>query len=127
MTRGLVDVYFNVNITRRLFLGKEIEPVSVARDLGVYIDQTLCYNEHISKLVSSCVYKLVQFNRIKHLLDNKALLLMINAFRFSKLFLNCSTVWGNTSKTNIKKHQLAQNFAVKIVLCLRNSIIFPRV
>ena len=66
-------------------LGKEIEPVSVARDLDVYIDQTLNYIEHISKLVSSCVHKL-QINRIKHLLDRKTLLLMINAFVFSKLF-----------------------------------------
>jgi len=48
--------------------GKEIEPVSVARDLGIYIDQTLNYNEHISKLVSSCVHKLVQINRIKDLM-----------------------------------------------------------
>ena len=48
-------------------LGKEIEPVSVARDVGVYIDhidQTLYFNEHISKLVSSCVHKLVPINRI---------------------------------------------------------------
>lgn len=29
-------------------LGKEIEPVSVAKDLGVYIDQILNYDEHIS-------------------------------------------------------------------------------
>ena len=99
-------------------LGKEIEPVSVARDLGVYIDQTLNYNEHISKLVSNCVHKLVQINRIKHLLDRKSLLLMINAFVFSKLFY-CSTVWGNTSKSNIKKLQLVQNFAGKIVLGLK--------
>jgi len=67
--------------------GKEIEPVSVGRGLGVCIDQTLNYNEHISKLVSSCVHKLVQINRIKHLLDLKTLLLMINAFVFSKTLL----------------------------------------
>ena len=99
-------------------LGKEIEPVSVARDLGVYIDQTLSYNEHISKLVSSCILKHVQINRINHLLDRKTLLLMINAFVFSKLFY-CSTVWENTSKSNIKKLQLVQNFAGKIVLGLK--------
>ena len=57
----------------------------------------------------------VQINRIKRLLDRKTLLLMINAFVFSKLFY-CSTVWGNTSKSNIKKLQLVQNFAGKIVL-----------
>ena len=99
-------------------LGKEIEPGSVTRDLDVYIDQTLNNNEHISKLVSSCVHKLVQMNRIKHLLDRKTLLLMINAFVFSKLFY-CSTVWENTSKSNIKKLQLVQNFAGKIVLGLK--------
>ena len=99
-------------------LGKEIEPVSVARDLGVYIDQTLNYNEYISKLVSSCVHKLVQINRIKHLSDRKTLLLVINAFVFSKLFC-CSTVWGTTSKSNIKKLQLVQNFAGNIVLGLK--------
>ena len=48
----------------------------------------------------------------------KSLLLMINAFVFSKLFY-CSTVWGNTSKSNIKKLQLVQNFAGKIVLGLK--------
>ena len=29
------------------FLGKEISPVPVAKDLGVFIDKTLSYNEHI--------------------------------------------------------------------------------
>ena len=53
------------------------------------------------------------------LLDRNTLLLMINAFVFSKLFY-CSTVWGNTSKSNIKKLQLVQNFAGKIVLGLKN-------
>ena len=52
---------------------KEIEPVPVTKDLGVYVDQTVCYTEHGSKLVSSCVY-IVQINRIKHLLDSKTLL-----------------------------------------------------
>ena len=46
----------------------EIEPVPVAKDLGVYVDQTLSYTEHVAKLASSCVfYKLVEINRIKHL------------------------------------------------------------
>ena len=55
------------------FLGKEISPVPVAKDLGVFIDKTSSYNEHISKTVSSCLYKLTQINRIKHLLDKKKL------------------------------------------------------
>ena len=30
-------------------LGKEIEPVIVAKDLGVMIDSSLSYNEHVTK------------------------------------------------------------------------------
>ena len=63
ITRWCCENSFLINPdkTKLLVIGvpQEIEPVSVARDLGVYIDQTLNYNEHISKFVSSCVYKLV--------------------------------------------------------------------
>ena len=84
--------------------GKKISPVPVAKDLGVQLDQNLSFNEHIVK-TSNCIHKLVQFNRIKHLLDRKSLMLLINAFVFSKLFY-CSTVW---SSTNAK--QMLKNFS----------------
>ena len=48
----------------------------------------------------------------------KSYLLLINGFVFSKLFYS-STVWSNTSNTNVKKLQLVQNFAGRIVLGLR--------
>ena len=99
-------------------LGKEITPVTVAKDLGIYIDQSLTYNDHITKPASNCLHKLIQINRIKHLLDKKTLILLMNCFIFSKL-LYCSTVWSNTSRSNIKKLQLVQNFAARIVSELR--------
>ena len=70
------------------------------------------------KTVSGCMNQLVQLGRIKHLLDKKTLLLLINSFVFSKLFY-CSSVWGNTSKRNLQKLQLVQNFAARVVLGLR--------
>ena len=99
-------------------LGKEIAPVPVAQDLGVFIDQYLTYDEHITQTAAKCLCKLVQINRIKHLLDKETLLLLINAFVFSKLFY-CSTVWSNTSKSNVSKLQRVQNFAARITLGLR--------
>ena len=42
----------------------------------------------------------------------------MNAFVFSKL-LYCSSVWSNTSNSNIDKLQKLQNFARRIVLGLR--------
>ena len=99
-------------------LGKEIKPVTVAKDLGVIIDSSLSFNEHVTKTVSDYLHRLIRINRIKHLPDGKTLLSLINAFVFSKLFY-CSSVWSNTSKTNVKRLQLVQNFAGRIVLGLR--------
>ena len=99
-------------------LGKEIKHVPVAKDLGLIIDSSPSYNKHVTKKVPDCMHRLIRINRIKHPLDRKTLLLLINAFFFSKLFY-CSTVSSNTSKTNVKKLQLVQNFAGKIVLGLR--------
>ena len=79
---------------------KEITPVPVVKDLGVLLDTRLSYNQHITEIASKCLFKLYQINRIKHLLDRKTLLLVINSFVFSKLQY-CSTVWSNTSSSNI--------------------------
>ena len=48
-------------------------------------------------------------------MDRKTLLLLMNAFVFSTMHYY-STVWANTSQSNIKKLQLVQNFAARIVL-----------
>ena len=42
----------------------------------------------------------------------------MSSFVFSKLYY-CSTVWSNTSKHNINKLQLVQNFAARVVLGLK--------
>ena len=99
-------------------LSKQIEPTRVAKDLGVHLDSCLSYTHHVDKTVSSCMYSLFQINRVKHLLDRKTLLLVIHSLVFSRLFY-CSSVWSNTSKENVKKLQLVQNFAARIVVGLR--------
>ena len=60
------------------------------------------------------MHKVIEINRIKHLLDKKTFLLLMDYFIFSKLFY-CSTVWSNTSKSNIEKLQLVQNFAARVL------------
>jgi hypothetical protein len=58
-------------------LGKVINPVPVVKDLGVSIDCYLNYNENTKELVSNCMFKLSRINRIKHLLDRKTILLLM--------------------------------------------------
>ena len=78
--------------------------------LGVRLSstvQTVVLNGHHQILTNNC--SIVVF------VD---LLQSINSFVFSTLYY-CSTVWSNTSKRNIKKLQLVQNFAARIVLGLK--------
>ena len=76
------------------------------------------FHEHIVKTVSTCMYMLSRVNRIKHLLDSRTLVLLINMFVFSRLYY-CSTVWSNTAIENVKELQLIQNFACRIILGLK--------
>ena len=96
------------------FMGRTLTPVDSARDLGVIMDSHLTYDSHISYLVSLCLSKLVQINRVKKNFDEDILTLIISSLVFSKMFY-CSSVWSNTSKNNIKKLQLIQNFACRII------------
>ena len=79
----------------------------------MFLGQCLSYDEHIRKTVASCMNKPIQVNRIK-----ETLLIIINSFVFGRLFY-CSSIWNNTSATNIHKLQLVQNFAARIILGLR--------
>ena len=72
----------------------------------------------ITKTASDCMFKLKRVNRIKHFLDQSTLMYHINAFVFCKLFY-CSAVWSNTSNENIRKLQLVQNYACRIVTGLK--------
>ena len=54
----------------------------------------------------------------EHSVRETSLVFLINAFIFSRLYY-CSTVWSYTTKENIKKLHLIQNFACRIVLGLK--------
>ena len=95
-------------------LGKQLAAVKAARDLGVILDTSLTFNDHVTTTVASCMSRLRQINRVKHCFDKRSLILIINALVFTKLYY-CSSVWSNTSQSNIAKLQAVQNFACRIV------------
>ena len=96
-------------------LGKDIQPSLYVKDLGVTFDQTLSFDEHTIKNVSSCMSILGQINRVKHAFDRKTLITIINSLVFSKMFY-CSSVWSNTAEKNLKKLQTVQNFAARRIV-----------
>ena len=52
-------------------IGKALKPVSIAKDLGMHLDLHLSYDDHISKLSSTCIDKLCQISRVKESFDKK--------------------------------------------------------
>ena len=82
--------------------------------MGVTLDNHLTFDSHITKVVSSCMSKLCQINRVKSSFDHKTLLLIISSLVMSKLLYG-SSEWANTSGKNIEKLQKVQNFAGRIV------------
>ena len=71
-TRQMLEqVPENFQIT---ILGENITPVAVAKDLGMILDSCLSYDEHIASIVSSCIARLGQISRVKHIFDRKTLI-----------------------------------------------------
>ena len=61
-TRQMLQKLPDFHIT---LLGKEIAPVASARDLGVQVDATLSYNEHITNISSICMASLCQIENFR--------------------------------------------------------------
>ena len=84
---GVPQLTRNLSLPPVILLGTTIKPSPVVKDLGVWIDSIVTFDDHVSKLSSSCLYDLRRINRIKHLLDNKTPISIINALIFSRLFI----------------------------------------
>ena len=57
------------------------------KDLGLTMDPTLSFDEHIKQVVSSSMKKLHQINRIKHLLMPHILEMIIQSCVFPSYFI----------------------------------------
>ena len=88
---GTPQMLNHVQNFRVTFLDKELQPVFSARDLGVEFDGCLSYDEHITQGVSKCTKSLCLINRVKHILDSRTLIVIINALVFMQtlILLNC--------------------------------------
>ena len=89
-------------------LGKELCLVVSVKDLGVHMDATISFDEHITSITSSCSSSLSQINRVKHLLDRNTLLNIINALVFSKLVCPSGLVRQRRISTNYRMSKTSQ-------------------
>ncbi len=98
---------------------------SRVRNLGVFVDQHLKFDKHISSVIGSSFYQLRLLSKIKYFLTPKTLEMAVHAFVTS-----CLDYWNSLycgiSKCQIAHLQLVQNAAARLLLkCHKHEHITP--
>ena len=111
---GMRQLLSKIPDVRVPFLGQNLAPVPLVKDLGIILDSNLTFNEHVNTLTSSLISTLCQISKVRHLFSKSLLFTILNCLVFSKLFY-CSTVWSGTFEQNIHKLQLGQSLAARVL------------
>ena len=82
--------------------------------LGVTVDSTLSWEEHISQVVKKCHSILFCIYKIRHHLTPEARKLLIQAHVFPHI-LYCLRVWGGAAACRLSRVQRVLNFAARVV------------
>ncbi len=95
--------------------GKEIERKTVARFLGVLIDENLSWYYHIAAVKAKMSRYIGTLYKLKKKLPLKARLLTFNCLVQS--YVNyCSLIWGTTNKSKIEQLFIAQKKAIRAIM-----------
>ena len=108
----------SVNLSSCLNSSSSLIPLSPSTKLlGAHLDDSLSFNLHVSKTVSSSFIILKNVRSIRKLLTPEAAATLIHSIITSKLD-QCNSLLFNVSSTNLAKLQRIQNFALRTVLNL---------
>ncbi|MDF4331524.1 hypothetical protein P3396_23550, partial [Vibrio parahaemolyticus] len=91
-----------------------LKPTNQARNLGVVLDSDLNFSSHIKTITKSAYYHLKNIARIKELLSKQDTEKLVHAFIFSRLDY-CNGVFTGLSKTSIRRLQLVQSAAARVL------------
>lgn len=90
-------------------------PVStVVRNLGVFLDSQLTFNDHCSRLTSNCYMHIRQLWQIRSCLTKSACEKLVHAFISSRLDY-CNAILAGCNKSTLHSLQLIQNSAARLV------------
>ena len=103
----------------KIFFENDGKPVKVTASpwikvLGVKIDHQLNWNSQINYVKKNSINAIRQVHRINHLLPVKHRIQLYNTL-VTPHFDYSDVVWGGCGKTNSKRIQIAQNFAVRSI------------
>ena len=109
---GMRQLLSKIPDVRVPFLGQNLAPVPLVKDLGIILDSNLTFNEHVKTLTSSLISSVCQISKVRHLFSK-------SIFWIAWFLVSSSIVllyaWSGTFKHNIHKLQLVQNFAARVL------------
>ena len=91
-----------------------IKPSSQARNIGAIVDTTMSMLPYVNSVCKSAFYHLRTISRIRKYLSTQTTEILIHAFLTSKLD-HCNSLLYNVPKNVIKKLQLVQNAAARLI------------
>ena len=107
--------------TRSVLVGnEEVQPSSTVRDVGAMLDSTLTMNSHINSISKSCFLQIRNLSKIRYYLTEDAAKTLTHAFISSRLD-NMNALLYNIPDFQIKRLQLIQNHAARIVMQVKKS------
>ena len=100
---------FHLNIS-----GHVLTPSTSVKMLGVTVDRTLSWEEHISTVVKKCNSILFCLYKIRYQLtpDVRQLLIQCHVFPY---ILYCLSVWGGAAACHMQRVQRVVNFGARVV------------
>lgn len=100
---------------RSLLVGNSVIPFSnKVQTLGVILDSELSFTPQVSSMVSTCRYHVRRLSKVRHCLTRKAANAIAVALVHSKLDY-CNAILCGINKDQVKRLQIAQNSAARVV------------
>ncbi|XP_076854807.1 uncharacterized protein LOC143509873, partial [Brachyhypopomus gauderio] len=94
--------------------GFSVTPKSTAKSLGVTIDSDLSFDTHVCNVTKAAFFHLRNIAKLRHLLSLADAEKLVHAFVSSRLDY-CNSLLIGCSKQSIKKLQLVQNAAARVL------------
>ena len=88
--------------------------------LGVAVDRTLSWENHISNITKRCNSTLLSLYKIRHHLTPQVRKLLIQCHVFPHI-LYCLSVWGGAAECHLHRVQKVVNFGARVVTGVRVS------
>lgn len=95
-------------------MGEQIQFSKIVRNLGVFMDETLSWNNHIKIITDRCFGIMIGLSHIKHVIPAELLPRIVDCLVLSHVRY-CVQVYGSASTTSLKSIQKIFNFAARII------------